>query len=95
MECNNRLSFTVNELQEATGIEINNLQQVISTLIGCGLLACGEDEGEDSALDKGRSLSPNTVVSLCEDYESQKVRININVDFRSGKQKDSAPRTKL
>lgn len=73
------LSFTVMELQEATGMDMDTLCKVLDTLINCKLLVC---PGNESSPGTSAELSSGVVVSLSEDYSNEKTRVNINVPLK-------------
>lgn len=71
---NHALSFTVQQLQEGTGMPMAFLRQVLQTLLKFKLLVCVEA----GVLASG-DLRPETIVSLFEGYNQKKIRVNINV----------------
>ncbi|KAH9370574.1 hypothetical protein HPB48_002495 [Haemaphysalis longicornis] len=78
LQYNNALSFTVQQLQESTGMEMYILQQVLQTLLKCKLLLCSQDNAAESG-----ELPPEASVSLHEAYNHKKLRVNISVPLKA------------
>ncbi|XP_077548310.1 cullin-1-like [Haemaphysalis longicornis] len=72
------VSFTVEQLQEGTALEMGVLQPVLETLLKSKLLVrSGKKSNGDGPLER------DDVLSLFEGYNNKKLRININVPLKS------------
>ncbi|KAH9370139.1 hypothetical protein HPB48_015106 [Haemaphysalis longicornis] len=78
LQYNNALSFTVQQLQEGTGMEMYILQQVLQTLLKCKLLLCADGNTAESG-----ELPPGASVSLHQAYNHKKLRVNISVPLKA------------
>ncbi|KAH9373451.1 hypothetical protein HPB48_009496 [Haemaphysalis longicornis] len=77
LQYNFALSFTAQQLQESTGLEMSALQSVLRTLLKCKLLVSSKQTEADC------ELLPDAVLSLSEDYSNNKLCVNINVPLES------------
>ncbi|KAH9366647.1 hypothetical protein HPB48_000590 [Haemaphysalis longicornis] len=66
-------SFTVQQLQEETGIDMDTLKGVVRSLLRSEILVCLEDWPSKETED----LKPDTLVTLSQDYSNKKVRVDL------------------
>lgn len=68
-------SFTVQQLQEETGIEMNTLKGVIRSLLKSEILVCLKDW----PLKETEDLKPDTLVTLSNNYSNKNVQVDVKV----------------
>jgi len=73
---NDRDSYAVSELADATKLKIDILSQVLQILLKVKLLLLPPNESEDD-------LNENSVVTLFKEYKNKKLRVNINVPLKA------------
>ncbi|KAJ6643792.1 Cullin-1 [Pseudolycoriella hygida] len=74
LQFNDQLSFTVQQIQTNTGINEDQLIQIIQILLKTKLLTSSDDES---------NITRSSVVELFENYKNKKLRININVPLKT------------
>lgn len=83
LQYNQRLSFTVHQLQERTDIDVGILLQLLQSLLKSELLTCPQGDLEESG-----KLLPDTLVSLFEGYHSKEKLVNISEPLEEGLEAD-------
>lgn len=96
LQYNYNTSFTIQQLQENTQISVNDLEQVLKTLLKIRLLFCdytratspaspttAASEADEADRDSELRLPLDAVCHLFQDYKNKKTRVNINVPLRS------------
>lgn len=78
LQFNQSLSFTVQQLQENTQIEMEIMQQVLQTLLKTKLITCDQEDAESLT-----TLPLDVVVTLFSDYKNKKYKVNINVPMKT------------
>jgi len=93
LQYNHKTSFTIQQLQENTQIDVADLQQVLKTLLKIRLLFCdytsatsapsAASETDEAEKEGDLALPLDAVCHLFQDYKNKKTRVNINVPLRS------------
>jgi cullin 1 len=83
LQYNHNTSYTLQQLQENTNINISDLQQVVRTLLKIRLLLCDNATSDDEV-----DLPLTAILDLYQDYSNKKLRININVALKSTEKKE-------
>uniref|UniRef100_A0A0K8TSJ6 Cullin-1 n=1 Tax=Tabanus bromius TaxID=304241 RepID=A0A0K8TSJ6_TABBR len=74
LQFNDQISLTAQQLHDNTGINQENLIQVLQILLKAKLLTSLDDEAE---------ITSNTVLQLFLGYKNKKLRININIPLKT------------
>lgn len=74
LQFNEETAWSIKQLGENTGINNENLIQVLPILLKTKLLNCYEGEGK---------LHPESTIELNKDFKNRKLRININFPLKS------------
>uniref|UniRef100_A0A182IJJ7 Cullin-1 n=1 Tax=Anopheles atroparvus TaxID=41427 RepID=A0A182IJJ7_ANOAO len=74
LQFNEETAWSIKQLGENTGINNENLIQVLQILLKTKLLTCYEDEGK---------LQPESTIELNKDFKNRKLRININFPLKT------------
>uniref|UniRef100_A0A2M3ZG59 Cullin-1 n=1 Tax=Anopheles braziliensis TaxID=58242 RepID=A0A2M3ZG59_9DIPT len=74
LQFNEETAWSIKQLGENTGINNENLVQVLQILLKTKLLMCSDDESK---------LQPSSTVELNRDFKNRKLRININFPLKT------------
>ncbi|CAF1237055.1 unnamed protein product [Rotaria sordida] len=86
---NKRSSWTVEQMQDETQINVNLFLQILWSLLKSKLIICSEINNDELQKDLNENdIKMNYNIQIANNFKSKKIKINLNVPIKSVEQKD-------